>query len=91
MCLKYSILSSSLSQLPPPLLLLSLSPSFSLRYLLHRVAEDFGVVVTLDPKPIPGDWSGSQGHYNFSTKEMRVDGGIKVRMERGRDVEENES
>lgn len=26
------------------------------RYILHRVAEDFGVVVSLDPKPIPGDW-----------------------------------
>lgn len=24
------------------------------RYILHRVAEDFGVVVSLDPKPIPG-------------------------------------
>lgn len=24
------------------------------RFLLHRVAEEFGVRVTLDPKPIPG-------------------------------------
>ncbi len=24
------------------------------RYILHRVAEDFGVICTLDPKPIPG-------------------------------------
>lgn len=24
------------------------------RYILHRVAEDFGVIVTLDPKPMPG-------------------------------------
>lgn len=24
------------------------------RYLLHRVAEDFGVIATLDPKPMPG-------------------------------------
>ena len=28
------------------------------RYILHRVAEDFGVVVSLDPKPMPGDWNG---------------------------------
>lgn len=24
------------------------------RYILHRVAEEFGVVISLDPKPIPG-------------------------------------
>lgn len=24
------------------------------RFLLHRIAEDFGVVATLDPKPMPG-------------------------------------
>jgi glutamine synthetase len=24
------------------------------RFLLHRVAEDFGVIATLDPKPMPG-------------------------------------
>ena len=24
------------------------------RYILHRVAEDFGVVASLDPKPMPG-------------------------------------
>jgi len=23
------------------------------RFLLHRVAEEFGVVVTMDPKPMP--------------------------------------
>lgn len=24
------------------------------RYLLHRVAEEFGVIASFDPKPIPG-------------------------------------
>lgn len=24
------------------------------RFILHRVAEDFGVIATLDPKPMPG-------------------------------------
>jgi len=46
------------------------------RFILHRVCEDFGIVASLDPKPIPGDWNGAGCHTNFSTLPMRQPGGI---------------
>jgi len=51
------------------------------RYLMQRVCEDFGVRVSLDPKPMPGDWNGAGAHTNYSTQAMRDEGGFAAIIE----------
>ena len=32
---------------------------------MDRVCEDMGVVCSLDPKPMDGDWNGAGAHCNY--------------------------
>ena len=41
------------------------------RYLLLRLTEKFKVIASLDPKPVPGDWSSSGAPVKYSTADTR--------------------
>lgn len=45
------------------------------RYILSRLAEEYGTVATFDAQPVP-DWPGNGTFVYFSTKDMREDDGI---------------
>lgn len=57
------------------------------RWLMERICEKHGVSVSLDPKPIEGDWNGAGCHTNFSTKQMREEGGKELIFTTCKDLE----
>lgn len=45
------------------------------RYILSRLAEEYGTVACFDPQPVP-DWPGNGTFCYFSSKDMREEDGI---------------
>lgn len=48
------------------------------RFLLSRVAESYGLDISIQPKPVHGDWNGSGAHCNYSTNSTRAPMGRTV-------------
>lgn len=59
------------------------------RYIMARVAEEFGVCITYHPKPMGPLHPGCGMHHNFSCKSMRKEGGYAFLEKCMKNLEKN--
>lgn len=59
------------------------------RFIMNRVAEDYGVDITYHPKPMGVFHPGVGMHHNFSTNRMRKEGGYQFIVECIKRLEKN--
>lgn len=59
------------------------------RFIMNRVAEDYGVMITYHPKPAGHLHPGMGMHHNFSCKKTRSDGGFDFIKECIKKLEKN--
>lgn len=50
------------------------------RYILHKLSEEFNIVISFNPKPLVSPWNGSGLHTNFSTISTRTGNGFSTIM-----------
>lgn len=59
------------------------------RFIMARIAEEYGVDITYHPKPMGMLHPGVGMHHNFSTKKMRSDGGYQFILDCIKKLEAN--
>lgn len=59
------------------------------RFILERICENYDIYVSLEPKPVLGNWNGSGCHINISTENSRKDKGYDFILKYIKSLEKN--